>query len=115
MTDAAENEEQQALAVSLQAARRAAGLSQEAVAGAVGIPRSALSDIEGGCRSVGAFELAALATVLGVDMETLLSGEPDTRTHTSVRVPVELTFAERREVTAFAEFLVHRHQQHPSS
>lgn len=114
MTDTAENEEQQALAVSLQAARRSAGLSQETVAGGVGIPCSALSDIERGCRSVSAFELAALATVLGVDIETLLSGEPDTRTHTSVQVPAELTFAERREVTAFAEFLVHRRHQHPS-
>lgn len=98
----------ESIAVSVQAARRVAGLSQETVARGVGVDRSALSEIECARRSVSALELAALAEVLGVDMETLISGDPDTRGHTSVRVPVELTFNERRQVTAFAEFLLHR-------
>ncbi len=101
-------EEHEALAVAVQAARRAAGLSQHTVAAGVGIARSAISDIERGTRSVDAIELARLADVLGVDMDTLVHGEPSGQ---PVRLPEELTAAERREVRRYAEFLLWRRRE----
>lgn len=60
------------LVENLRAARAAASLSQEHVAGAVGIPRPALSDIERGQRQVSASELKAFAALFGVTADELL-------------------------------------------
>jgi transcriptional regulator with XRE-family HTH domain len=55
--------------------RQGVGLSQEVVAQAVGIPRSALSDIENGKRAVSAVELWWLSRLLGRTTDWLLTGE----------------------------------------
>lgn len=73
------------LAERLRHAREHAGLSQQTMADATGIPRTALSDIEHGKRKVDAFELKALAGSYGVSVDHLLGNEagvalPDVRT-----------------------------------
>ena len=52
---------QEKLALRLKEARAAAGLTQEAVAAALGIPRSAVAQIEAGNRAVSTLELGKLA------------------------------------------------------
>lgn len=68
------------LADRLRQARVAAGLSQQYVADATGLPRSGLSDIERGERRVDALELAALAAVYGQPIDHLLGDAPATAT-----------------------------------
>jgi Zn-dependent peptidase ImmA (M78 family)/DNA-binding XRE family transcriptional regulator len=48
------------------------GLTQEQVAARLGVPRSAVSDIEAGKREVSAAELVALRDLLGLSLEQLL-------------------------------------------
>lgn len=62
------------LADRLRQARAAAGLSQQYVADATGLPRSGLSGIERGERRVDALELATLAAVYGQPINHLLGG-----------------------------------------
>lgn len=66
------------LAENLLAARTAAKLTQQQVAGVVGIQRTALSDIEHGSRAVSALELKAFAGLYGTTADALLDGEPAT-------------------------------------
>lgn len=49
----------------LRTARKRSGLSQRAVADALGLPRTAVTDMEGGRRAVSTLELARLAATLG--------------------------------------------------
>lgn len=63
------------LAKNLLAARTAAGLSQQQVADATGIPRPGVSDIERGKREVSALELKALADLYGTTANELLADE----------------------------------------
>lgn len=67
----------EALAARIRQARRAAGLSQQRIADAVGIPRTAVSDIESGQRNVYATELAPLADALGCTVAWLLDLSPE--------------------------------------
>ena len=60
------------LARNLAAARAAAGLSQQKVADATGIPRPGVSDIERGKREVSAPELKALADLYRTTADELL-------------------------------------------
>ncbi|MFJ9380182.1 helix-turn-helix domain-containing protein [Streptomyces sp. NPDC101455] len=103
------------LARRLRDARRRAGLSQQDVAGPLGVARSAVSDIERGRRRVGALELASFAKATGTDVDLLL----DTRAG-----PVEqrlralpgwhdLDDADRRSVELHAAFLVWRRRRLP--
>lgn len=63
------------LAENLRAARAAAGLSQQQVAGVVGIQRTSLSDIENGSRAVSALELKAFAELFETSTDALLGHE----------------------------------------
>ena len=54
---------QEELASRLKAARTATGLTQEAVAAALGLPRTAIVQIESGNRAVSTLELAKLAAL----------------------------------------------------
>ena len=63
----------QTLLDELRAARAAAGLTQQAVADALGYPQSYIAKIEGGERRVDAVELLALLSVLNADWKRLLS------------------------------------------
>jgi transcriptional regulator with XRE-family HTH domain len=63
------------LAQRLREARTYAGLSQEEVAIALGIPRPAVTHFEAGTRQVEAVELAKLGTLYGQTTQYLLTGE----------------------------------------
>lgn len=64
------------LAENLRAARTTAGLTQQQVAGVVGIQRTALSEIEHGGRAVSALELKAFAELYGTSTDALLENPP---------------------------------------
>lgn len=68
--------EDAALGARLKAARTDAGFSQEQIAAAIGVPRSAISMIESGERSLASSELGRLAQVYGWAPETLLFDQP---------------------------------------
>ena len=55
----------------IQAARRAAGLSQAALADRLNVSRSSLQNWEQGRREIGALTLAKLAGAVGADLATL--------------------------------------------
>ncbi len=72
------SEQQGALAERLRLARARAGVSQAVIAEAMAIPRSAVSLLESGERSISGLELAAFADAVGESVEFLLRGElPD--------------------------------------
>lgn len=67
---------QEKLGSRLQAAREAAGLTQQAVADVLGIPRSAVAEFEAGKRRVSGLELDRLAQVFGRLVSELLEPDP---------------------------------------
>lgn len=75
MTDIEADEEARAIGGRLKAAREASGLSQEAIAAVIGIPRTAVSDVERGTRQVSAIELGRFAGRYGTSLEALLYGD----------------------------------------
>ncbi len=54
--------------------RKAAGLSQEALAGACGLDRTYISGIERGRRNVALRNIAAIARALGLSISELMRG-----------------------------------------
>lgn len=58
----------------LRTARKAAGLSQEALAHQAGLHRTYVSSVERGERNIALLNILTLATVLDVDAGTLLTG-----------------------------------------
>lgn len=98
----------------LKAARDYVGLSQEFVARKLGIPRSALSDMERNRRRVSTEEAKALAKLYGCSVEHIVSGaDPSTATSAVAlaRVTDGLSEEDIAEVTRFAEFLRSRSKQ----
>jgi transcriptional regulator with XRE-family HTH domain len=93
----------------LSAARRYVGLSQDFVANAIGVPRSALSDMERNQRRVSADEARALAELYGCSLDHLVSGTSAPAADASIqalaRVTSGLTDDDIAEVARFAEFL----------
>ena len=91
----------------LSAARQDLGLSQEFVAQRIGVPRSALSDIERNRRRVSTDEAVALANLYGCSVERLVTGasSTDTKVNALARVTDGLTDDDVAEVARFAEFL----------
>ena len=67
-------EQNQALARRLKAAREQAGLSQEIVSRKLDLNRPAISEIEAGRRKVSATELSVLSDLYHVSMDWLMSG-----------------------------------------
>lgn len=63
------------LSENLRAARAVAGLSQQQVAGVVGIQCTSLSDVEHGSRAVSALELKAFAELFETSTDALLGHE----------------------------------------
>ncbi|MES1240132.1 MAG: helix-turn-helix transcriptional regulator [Acidobacteriota bacterium] len=88
----------QALAARLRATREAAGLTQEAVARHLELPRSSLAQIELGNRTVTGLELDALARLYGRSLENLLAEEFHPEDSLVAIFRAEASFADSDEV-----------------
>lgn len=107
------SDDQAAIASRLKEAREYLGLSQQEVTDATGIPRSAVSLIESGKRSVVAQELTALAR-LYQRPTAYFTGE-DQRAYPAdvnmlARQASTLSEKDRSELLRFTEFLMQRSQ-----
>lgn len=111
----ADSTDRQMLGERLKEAREYVGLKQEDVAKKVGIPRSALSNIEAGSRKVDAIELAQLAKLYqrpvawftGEDSNSTASKMPEEVAHVA-RAAAALSQQDRAELARFADFLKSR-------
>lgn len=85
------------------------GLSQDEVAGHLGVSRSAISLIESGLRRVSAEELSRLAKLYQTTMESLTGRDHESAEPESVRLvaraAAKLSATDRGEVLRFAQFL----------
>jgi transcriptional regulator with XRE-family HTH domain len=104
----------QALADRLRVAREYVGMKQEEVARYLSIPRSALSNIEGGQRKVDALELARLAKLYQrpvswfTDEGSVAAGEFPAEVAHVARAAASLSSQDREELARFADFLKSR-------
>jgi transcriptional regulator with XRE-family HTH domain len=107
--------DRQRLGERLKEAREYVGLKQEDVAKKLGIPRSALSNIEAGSRKVDAIELAQLAKLYqrpvawftGEDTNSRSNKMPEDVAHVA-RAAAALSQQDRAELARFADFLKSR-------
>ena len=107
--------DRQILGERLKEAREYVGLKQEDVAKKLGIPRSALSNIEAGSRKVDAIELAQLAKLYqrpvawftGEDSNSTPNKMPEEVAHVA-RAAAALSQQDRAELARFADFLKSR-------
>ncbi|WP_209305262.1 helix-turn-helix transcriptional regulator [Blastococcus sp. CT_GayMR20] len=105
-----EPNEQQAVGARLRAARETLGLTQEDVAGALGIQRTSVIAMEAGKRNVSALELRRLARlyrrsvawILGEEEESAQTPEEDRALY---RATAELSPEDKAQVLRFAQFL----------
>jgi DNA-binding XRE family transcriptional regulator len=97
----------QALARRLRDSREYLGLSQEAVAERLGVPRASVSAMEAGKRKVSSMELRDLARLYRTSIAQLLGEEPDQDPVVGAlyRTARNLTQEDREQVLRFAEFL----------
>jgi transcriptional regulator with XRE-family HTH domain len=105
-----EDAERKRLGEKLRDARKYLGLKQEDVASALGIPRTALVDVESGQRRVGAIELTRLAKLYHQPV-SYFTGEdaaaaelPPEVAHLARRA-AELSDEDRAELSRFVEYL----------
>jgi transcriptional regulator with XRE-family HTH domain len=115
-----ENIDRQKLGAKLREAREYLGLSQDEVAKILGIPRTALSNIESGQRGIDALELKKLSQLYKRPV-TYFTGEsqpdagmPDDVAHLA-RAAAGLSEGDRRELNRFAEYLRSRASSEESS
>jgi transcriptional regulator with XRE-family HTH domain len=107
--------DRQMLSERLKEAREYVGLKQDDVAKKLGIPRSALSNIEAGTRKVDAIELAQLAKLYqrpvawftGEDSNNTSNKMPEEVAHVA-RAAAALSKQDRAELARFADFLKSR-------
>jgi transcriptional regulator with XRE-family HTH domain len=107
--------DRQVLGERLKEAREYMGLKQDDVAKKLGIPRSALSNIEAGTRKVDAIELAQLAKLYqrsvawftGEDSHSTTDKMPAEVAHVA-RAAAALSHQDREELARFADFLKSR-------
>jgi DNA-binding XRE family transcriptional regulator len=97
----------QALARRLRESREYLGLSQEAVADRLGVPRASVSAMEAGKRKVSSMELRDLARLYRTSIAQLLGEESDQDPVVGAlyRTARNLTQEDREQVLRFAEFL----------
>lgn len=105
--------DRQMLGDRLKEAREYVGLKQEDVAKTLGIPRSALSNVEAGTRKVDAIELARLAKlyqrpVAWFTGEDPASSEVAKEVAHVARAAATLSQQDRQELARFADFLKSR-------
>lgn len=100
-------DDMQALAQRLRDSREYLGLSQEAVAEKLGVPRATISAVEGSKRKVNSIELRDFARLYRTSVERLLGQDPEEDPVVSAlyRTTTDLTDDDRRQVLRFAEFL----------
>lgn len=105
--------DQQSLATRLREVREYLGLSQQFVASATGIARTAVSEIERGNRKVDSLELRKLARLYRYPVSYFLGVEDAAEGITPAlgRVLVDLTSVDHDEVLRFAEFLHYQRDQ----
>ncbi len=115
-----EGTDRQKLGAGLRAAREYLGLSQEEVAKYLGVPRTALSQIESGQRRIDALELKKLALlykrpVAHFTGESAVSEDmPEDVAHLA-RAAAGLSENDRRELSRFAEYLRSRKKSEGNS
>ncbi|WP_426246564.1 helix-turn-helix domain-containing protein [Nocardioides sp. LHG3406-4] len=101
--------EQQAVGQRLRSARETLGLTQEDVAGALGIQRTSVIALEAGKRNVSAVELRRLARLYRRSVAWVLGEEPDAEligdNGALYRATAELSPEDKEQVLRFAEFL----------
>src|SRR3954453_13553585 len=104
-----EASEQQAVGQRLRSARETLGLTQEDVAGALGIQRTSVIAMEAGKRNVSALELRRLARLYRRSVAWVLGEEPDAElagdNGALYRATAELSAEDKEQVLRFAEFL----------
>ena len=107
-----ERANREALGIRLRDARKYCGFSQEDVARYLNVPRSAVSLIESGSRSVTVLELGRLAELYQRSIESLAGqpeGEPEPESVSLLaRATADLSEQDRQEVLRFAQFLQQR-------
>lgn len=107
-----ERANRKALGTRLRDARKYCGFSQEDVARYLSVPRSAVSLIESGSRSVTVLELGRLAELYQRSIESLAGqreGEPEPESVSLLaRATADLSEQDRQEVLRFAQFLQQR-------
>ena len=98
----------QELGARLKSAREYVGINQEEVAKHLGVPRSAISEIETGKRAVEAIELTNLARLYQRPVSwftgDIAEDVPEDVAHLA-RTASELSTTDRQELRRFAEFL----------
>lgn len=99
--------ERAAVGQRLRAARETLGLTQDDVAGAMGMPRTSVIAIEGGKRNVTAVELRRLARLYRRNVQWLLGEEDDAAVVDSAlyRATQDLSDDDKTQVLRFAQFL----------
>jgi len=113
---------------SIRTARERAGLSQEAVGEALGIPRTAVTQLEAGRRSVSSTELADFARLVGRSPSAILQAEPATADMVSllrvirgledapvVKAEIDRTIALFEEGAGLSRLLGHDDRHNPPS
>lgn len=105
-----EQTEQQAVGQRLRTARETLGLTQEDVAGVLGVQRTSMIAMEAGKRSVTAIELRRLARLYRRNVAWILGEEPDTDITSGddqalYRATAELSPEDKAQVLRFAQFL----------
>jgi transcriptional regulator with XRE-family HTH domain len=105
--DTEEQAEWRELGARLKGVREYLNLSQHHVAGATGIPRSAISDIERGQRKVDSLELRKFARLYRHPVSYFLGEAPTEGESVTAlgRAMTDLTEADREEVLRFARYL----------
>jgi transcriptional regulator with XRE-family HTH domain len=95
------------LAARLKEAREYVGVSQEAVAHELGIPRASVSAMEAAARRVTGLELRRLARLYRTTVNALLGeeGQLDPVESALFRAARDLSEQDQRQVLRFAEFL----------
>ena len=101
--------EQRAVGQRLRGARETLALTQEDVAGALGIQRTSVIAIEAGKRNVSALELRRLARLYRRSVSWLLGEEPDPElvgdNGALYRATADLSTEDKEQVLRFAQFL----------
>jgi transcriptional regulator with XRE-family HTH domain len=106
--------DRQALGDRLKEAREYMGLTQDDVAKSLGIPRSALSNVEAGTRKVDAIELARLAKLYQRPVAWFTGEDPAASSEVAkevahvARAAATLSQQDRQELARFADFLKSR-------